>query len=196
MEDSRVTYVKPRKRLWAELAEKIRKGIVPISEDRAEFMAVYNHYKTGIYRFCCKMLNDGEEAKDVVQDVFVRFFQSAIRFDGELPAKVWLYKSARNKCLNLIRDKGKLRNMVGDGDEIPELLSSDPEYSDSPQMLNKLMGDLPTDYREVLIMREWNELSYAEIAEALDTTVSAVKSRLFKARKLASESYKKLYGDV
>ncbi len=159
-------------------------------------MAVYNHHKTGIYRFCCKMLNDTEEAKDVVQEVFTRFFQSPIPFDAGLPVKVWLYRSARNRCLNLIRDRGKLRNMGGDGDEIPELLSSDPEFSDSPQMLRRLLDNLPTDYREVLVMREWNELSYVEIAEALDATVSAVKSRLFKARKMASEIYKKLYGDV
>ncbi|MCL4539364.1 MAG: RNA polymerase sigma factor [Bacteroidetes bacterium] len=169
---------------------------MPISEDRAEFMAAYNHHKTGVYRFCCRMLNDREGAKDVVQDVFIKFFQNVNRFDGETSVKVWLYKSARNKCLNMIRDRGKIRNLGGDGDELQELLSSDPEYSDSPQMLRKLLDDLPADYREVLVMREWNGLSYAEIAEALDTTVSAVKSRLFKARKMASEIYKKLYGDV
>ncbi len=159
-------------------------------------MAAYNHHKTGVYRFCCRMLNDTDEAKDVVQEVFIKFFQNVNRFDGEMPIKVWLYKSARNKCLNMIRDRGKIRNVGGDGDELQELLSSDPEYNDSRQMLERLLADLPVDYREVLIMREWNELSYVEIAEALDTTVPAVKSRLFKARKLASEVYKKLYGDV
>ncbi len=81
------------------------------------------------------MLNDGDEAKDVVQEVFIRFFESPARFDGEIRV------------------------------------------------------------REILILREWEELSYEEIAQALDTTVSAVKSKLFKARRQAAAIYKKLYGD-
>jgi len=55
-----------------------------------------------------------------------------------------------------------------------------------------LIGD---EYREILILREWNGLSYADIAEVLNTTIPAVKSKLFKARKKLTEIYKKLYGD-
>lgn len=58
-----------------------------------------------------------------------------------------------------------------------------------------MLENLPIEYREVLIFREWNDLNYEEIAEALETTVSTVKSRLFKARKKAGEIYKRLYGD-
>lgn len=75
-------------------------------ENGGEFEAVYNRHKTAIYNFCRRMLNDGDEAKDVVQEVFVKFFQSTARFDGEVSVKVWLFRSARNRCLNMIRDKG------------------------------------------------------------------------------------------
>lgn len=169
---------------------------VPISENRAEFAAVYNRYKTDIHRFCCKMLNDSDEAKDVVQEVFLKFFESTVELDGDARVRVWLFKSARNKCLNRIRDRAKISNIGDGGDDLPEMSSSDPELSDSSRLIEAFFEDLPLDYREVLIMREWNELSYAEIAEALDTTVSAVKSKLFKARRKASEVYEKLYGDL
>lgn len=176
-------------------SENLKRERVPDSEDNAAFAAVYNRYKTGIYRFCCKMLVDHDEAKDVLQEVFLKFFESPAHFDGDMFVKVWLFKSARNKCLNRIRDKEKLSNIGDGGEDIPELAASDPEFNDSSRLLETLFENLPIDYREVLIMREWDELSYAEIAEALDTTVSTVKSKLFKARKKASEIYRKLYGD-
>ncbi|MCL5020266.1 MAG: RNA polymerase sigma factor [Bacteroidetes bacterium] len=164
-------------------------------EKIGEFEAVYNRHKAGIYNFCRRMLNDGDDAKDVVQEVFMKFFQSPASFDGEMPVKVWLYRSARNRCLNIIRDNGKLSRMVENEDQIPGTNSPDADIHDESTMIGRVLERLPADYREILILREWDDLSYEEIARALDTTVSAVKSKLFKARKQAGAFYKKLSGD-
>ncbi len=167
---------------------------MPKSEDGRSFTEIYNRHKTGIYHFCRRMLADGDEAKDVVQEVFVKFFENRVILEGDTQIKVWLFKSARNRCLNYIRDKGKLSN-IGDGEEPVDSSTIVPESGDSATIVAKLLDNLPSDYREILIMREWSELSYEEIAETLDTTVSAVKSRLFKARKKALEIYERFFGD-
>ncbi len=160
-----------------------------------EFTEFYNQYKAGVYRFCCRILNRPEDANDVVQDVFIKLYEQGVRFNGESSVKVWLYKSARNKCLNVIRDRSKLTNLGSDDDKTiaTDIVSSD--YDDSAAMVTRLLDQLAVEYREVLILREWNDLNYEEIAAALETTVPAVKSRLFKARKKAGEIYRKLYGD-
>lgn len=165
------------------------------TEKGGEFEAVYNRHKAAIYNFCRRMLSDGDEAKDVVQDVFMRFFQSPASFDGETSVKVWLFRSARNRCLNIIRDKEKLSHVGQNEDEFPETNSEDPNRREASKMVGRVLDRLPADYKEILILREWDDLSYDEIARTLDTTVSAVKSKLFKARKQAGAIYKKLYGD-
>ncbi len=164
-------------------------------EMKSDFEAVYSRHKAGIYNFCCRVLNDVDEAKDVVQEVFLRFFESPVRFDGELPVKVWLFRSARNRCLNVIRDKGKFSNIGYESDSVPVTEAVDPDMHDAPVVVESLLVRMSIDYREILILREWNEMSYDEIAQALDITVPAVKSKLFKARKQAAAIYRKLYGD-
>lgn len=141
------------------------------------------------------MVADGDAAKDIVEEVFIKLFENHGKLDGGTPTKVWLFKSARNKCLNYIRDRGKLSNIGDGGDEIPGLTVRESETLDSSEIIVKIFDNLPTDYREVLVMREWSELTYDEIARALDTTVPSVKSKLFKARKKAAEIYERFYGE-
>ena len=173
----------------------IIEGVVSDLEKIGEFEAVYNRHKAGIYNFCSRMLNDGDEAKDVVQEVFMKFFQSPASFDGDMSLKVWLYRSARNRCLNIIRDNGKLSRIVENDVQIPGTNSADAGLHDESAMIGRVLESLAADYREILILREWDDLTYEEIARTLDTTVSAVKSKLFKARKRAGEVYRKLFGD-
>lgn len=163
------------------------------TEDDGGFERVYNRHKVNVYNFCRRMLGDPDEAKDVVQEVFMRYFENVSAFDGEASAKVWLFKSARNRCLNVIRDKGKLSSPANGGDEFAGAgLEGSDEDAD---IVRSLLDSMNADYREILILREWDQLSYDEIAGTLDTTVSAVKSKLFKARKQAASIYRRLYGE-
>lgn len=164
-------------------------------ENDRQFEVVYNRHKAGVYNFCLRMLNNSDEAKDVVQEVFMRLFESPAKFDGEQCVKVWLFKSARNRCLNVIRDNARLSNADNDDDKFMGNAAGDPDYRDAQDIVRNLLYEMSADYREVLILREWDELSYEEIGCTLEITVSAVKARLFKARKQAAAVYKKLYGD-
>ena len=159
------------------------------SGDDLAFVSIYNHYKTGIYSFCLKMLMSRDLALDAVQDTFVRVYENRDRLMNTGAFKSWLYTIARNQCLNRIR---KLKREVP-LDEACELRSDQSpigelEKSERIEFVNRYLAALSPSYREVIVLREFQNMSYEEIGAITRSTISAVKSRLFKARrKLANE---------
>lgn len=155
------------------------------SGDEFAFVSLYNRYKGPVYAFCVKMLSDREVAADVMQDTFLRLYEHRDRLMKTSSFRSWLFTIARNQCLNTIR---RDRRMVGMGDQISEIaVDTTPvqhmEKSERIELVSDFLMKLNPDYREVLILREYQNLSYEEIAAVTRSTVSAVKSRLFKARR-------------
>lgn len=155
------------------------------SGDEFAFVSLYNRYKGPVYAFCVKMLHDREVAADVMQDTFLRLYENRDRLLKTSSFKSWLFTIARNQCLNTMR---RDKRMVGYGEGIEDVPGeSTPvsrlEKSERIAMVSDCLMRLKPDYREVLILREYQNLSYEEIAAVTRSTVSAVKSRLFKARR-------------
>ncbi|MFT4603632.1 MAG: RNA polymerase sigma-70 factor (ECF subfamily) [Rhodothermales bacterium] len=153
--------------------------------DEFAFVSLYNRYKGPVYAFCVKMLADREVAADVMQDTFLRLYENRDRLLKSSSFKSWLFTIARNQCLNTMR---RDKRMVGYGDGIEDVPGdstpgSKLEKSERIAMVSECLMRLKPDYREVLILREYQNLSYDEIAAVTRSTVSAVKSRLFKARR-------------
>ncbi len=161
-----------------ELVDAFRAG------DEFAFVVLYNRYKGAIYSYCAKLLLDREAAQDVTQEVFLRAYEHRDRFLAGEAFRAWLYTVARNRCLNLLRTTG--RDVPFDEETAapgPGTPFSDLDRSERVGLVDRGLGALPADYREVIVLREYEDLSYDEIAEATHSTVSAVKSRLFKARR-------------
>lgn len=153
--------------------------------DDLAFVSIYNYHKMGIYSFCLKMLTDRDLALDVMQDTFMRVYENRDRLLNTAAFKSWLYTIARNQCLNRLRNRQR---------EIPlaaaierhsdhETPVSRMEKKERIELVNRFLGTLSPSYREVIILREYQNLSYEEIAAVTRSTLSAVKSRLFKARR-------------
>jgi RNA polymerase sigma-70 factor, ECF subfamily len=158
--------------------------------DEFAFVSLYNRYKGPVYAFCVKMLDDREVARDVMQETFLRVYENRDRLANTTAFKSWVFTIARNQCLNQIR-KGRWQVPLGDEGEVPhprgDTPVSDLEKSERVALVTHHMNQLKADYREVLVLREYQNMSYEEIAAVTRSTISAVKSRLFKARrKLAS----------
>jgi len=138
------------------------------------------------------MLMDRDQALDVMQDTFMRVYENRDRLLNTAAFKSWLYTIARNQCLNRIRD----RNREVPLDESDELRSEVDmpinrlEKSERIELVNRFLRSLHPHYREVIVLREYQNLSYAEIAAVTRSTVSAVKSRLFKARRKLARAMK------
>ncbi|MDX1547840.1 MAG: RNA polymerase sigma factor [Rhodothermales bacterium] len=160
--------------------------------DDFAFVSLYNRYKGPIYAYCVKMLLDQDLAQDVMQETFLRIYENRDRLLNTRSFKAWAFTIARNQCLNQFR-RSHRQVQLDDVGPLPDTEDGPPtslaalEKSEQIALVNAFLGRLKPDYREVLILREYQNLSYEEIAAVTRSTISAVKSRLFKARrKLAS----------
>ncbi len=177
-----------RKDDW-EIVERIRNG------DESAFDEIYEKFKLPLYRFCLRMISDEESALDIVQDVFLKLYENINSVETISSLSSLLFKMARNRCLNFLHDKKVKIEIEQVEINFESEIEKEFEIKEARENLQKVLNMLDDDYREILILREWNGFSYDEIASILGTTVPAVKSKLFKARKKLTEIYKKLYGD-
>ncbi len=152
--------------------------------DEFAFVSLYNRYKGPVYAFCVKMLLDRTQAQDVMQETFLRIYENRDRLMKSSSFKAWLFTIARNQCLNQLRRASKQVPLdEGVAQVFPDGPVSRLEKSEQVEMVNYYLAQLKPDYREVIILREYQNLSYEEIAAVTRSTLSAVKSRLFKARR-------------
>ena len=157
--------------------------------DELAFVALYNRHKGAVFAFCAKMLLDRAAAQDVMQETFVRVYENRERLLVASSFKAWVFTIARNQCLNALRRAGRHEpldpeTLAGPSAETP---FGDLLKSEQVALVNRFLQALSPEYREVIVLREYQNLSYEEIAAVTRSTVSAVKSRLFKARRKLGE---------
>lgn len=137
----------------------------------------------------------GLDVDDLTQDTFLKAYRNLNQFRGDSSLYTWIYKIARNVCLDALRRK-KFRNRFHfdwfqkdhSGTDFPDPHHYDePENNDLKYWIDKAMAKLPEDFRSILVFREIQDLSYEEIAIILEIPEGTVKSRLFKARRLMRE---------
>lgn len=156
-----------------------------------------------IYAFGMKFCGEREDAKDVLQDTLIQAYRSLRDLDNPSAMTSWLYRVAANACL-MKRRKGKfeperelsledLMPKPGEsvGTEIPDptaMPHDDAVRAETAAAVRKAIGDLPPSYRIVLVMRDMEQLTTNEVAQALGLEVSAVKMRLHRARLMVRKS--------
>jgi len=135
--------------------------------DEFAFVGIYNRFKGPVYSFCYKMLLDSDAAEDVMQETFLRIYENRDRLLKTSAFKSWLFTIARNQCLNSIRRSGKHISLSGEGQEIISFHDTpivDMEKSEQIRIVTAFLESLKPDYREVIILREYQNLTYEEIA--------------------------------
>src|SRR5215218_5532598 len=158
--------------------------------DERAFEVLFERYNARLLGFCQHMLTSREDAEDVLQEVFVAAHNAILADGRDLNVRPWLYRIARNRCLN------HLRKPVADGQDTMDVHPHENGASTAERVQNReefrrLVSDvqtLPETQRTALLLREVDAMSYEEIAEAMDTTVPAVKSLLVRARITLAES--------
>jgi RNA polymerase sigma-70 factor, ECF subfamily len=168
----------------------------------AAFEDLVNAYKQKAYYVALGFVGNHEDALDLSQDAFVKAFKAIKTFDLNSPFFPWFYKIIKNHCLNYIKKNQRVRN-----DSLEELEEEtfaqfedtnrpDPRdsYADSEtrHLLWRAIDRLKPDFREIIIMKHFHNLSYKEIAEALDIPIGTVMSRLFNARQELRELMKEI----
>ena len=156
--------------------------------DQAAFANLVEAYQGPIYNLAYRMLGNGVEAEDAAQETFIRAYRRLDSYDPSFKFSSWILSIASHYCIDRLRRRRHAMvsmeeiqhwRWVPDNKPRPEEVTSRAEMSDD---IRELMAALPPHYRLVLVLRYWQEYSYQEIAEITDSTESAVKSRLHRAR--------------
>jgi RNA polymerase sigma factor (sigma-70 family) len=154
------------------------------------FEALVQRYQPRLLAFCRHMLGSQEDAEDVLQEVFAASFNAICADDRPINARPWLYRIARNRCLN------HLRRPQPAGQDSMDVFERDGGTTTADTVHKReefrhIVADvqeLPETQRTALLLREIDALSYEQIAEAMDTTVPSVKSLLVRARVALAEA--------
>jgi RNA polymerase sigma-70 factor (ECF subfamily) len=171
--------------------EKLKAG------DPQAFDQLVNRYSADIYALLVRLTEDQEEAQDLTQETFLRALRNIKNFRGEADIKTWLFRIAINESRNRHRWwKRRRRDMtvsleaesetLGLSERIPSPGSENPEAAainhELGEALQKALRELPQNFREVVILRDVEGLTYEEIAAALKTNVGTIKSRIARGR--------------
>jgi RNA polymerase sigma-70 factor (ECF subfamily) len=156
------------------------------------FTNLVEAYQKHVYNLCYRMLGEPESAEDAAQETFLRAYQHLHRYDRKRPFATWLLSIAAHYCIDLLRRrKFSITSIDQDEDEggveLPDPDVPNPEsemiHSEQREQMQGLLKKLDAVDRAAIVMRYWHDCSEAEIAETLHLTVSAVKSRLHRARR-------------
>jgi RNA polymerase sigma-70 factor, ECF subfamily len=160
------------------LMERLQHG------DEGAFKVLYERYSNPIFIYCLRMMNDRDAAKDVLQDVFIRLHLRRENYEPGTNFGGWIHTIARNLCLNARRDNRMHASFDEKSYETGADGGSDVALRDR---LASEIARLPELYREALILREYEDHSYDEIAGIIGAPMSTVKFRIFKAREMLRE---------
>src|SRR4029078_10649892 len=147
--------------------------------------ALYEEYANQIFRYCLHQLGSREEAEDAVQSTFLNAFRGIKR--GVVPEleSAWLFKIAHNVCLSRRRSswrRGRIESPA-DFEVVEELTAAPARRSDELIGFRDVREQMPESQRRAILLREWQGLSYREIAVELELSQAAVETLIFRARR-------------
>ena len=146
------------------------------------FEELVRRYQTSIYRVALRMLGSRADAQDAVQETFVRAWRALPRFRHDSAISTWLYRIVTRRALDRIAS----RRSTGTLNEVEVEAGPDPaqaaEHQERLRAIRRAMARLPPDQRAALVLREFEGLSYQEVAQVLGASVPAIKTRIHRAR--------------
>ena len=162
-----------------ELLAAFREG------DEQGFVSLYRRRHLEIYRYILRFVHgDEDEASDLFQDTFIKIHEHAATLRNGENVRSWMYAIARNNCLNHIKRNRRQvpldaqHEQIADGEAPDELLHRGAMHGE----LDLAIQELPDNQREAILLREFEGLSYAEIAEATNTNIGIIRQRLWRAK--------------
>lgn len=159
------------------------------------FEVLVSEYEKNVYNLALRMTGNEEDAADMSQEAFIKAYNALGNFRGDSKFSVWLYRIVTNVCLDFLRKRSRRPtvSLSMEGDDGEDLQFDIPDETQSPehlleqrmtkQAVEQGLEQLPEDYRQILLLREIQGLSYDEISLSLGIEVGTVKSRIFRARK-------------
>lgn len=164
-----------------------------VSENPDAFGEIVKRWERKIFALCFGMLRREDEAKDATQEAFIAAYKNLSRFRGEAKVSSWLHRIAVNQCLTRKRrEKTRSENFFDDSESAEEKVFEAPSHLSPSKLAEKdermkavrqAVQSLPAELKQVVIMKEFEEMTFQEISDAMEMPLSTVKSRLYTALK-------------
>jgi RNA polymerase sigma-70 factor (ECF subfamily) len=174
-----------QERAWIEQA---------LRGDRKAFGQLVRAYERPVYNLTYRMLGDSAEAEDAAQETFLRAYSKLATYQPGRKFVNWLLSIASHHCIDRLRRKSRAPQLSLEEPLPPKWLESDaprPEQvvgkKQERERVRQVLDTLPPDYRAAVVLRYWYGMSYREIASTMETTESAIKSRLHRARRMMAQ---------
>ncbi len=169
----------------AQNAEDIALVEEAIQGSRRAQREIVKRYQGPIFAYIYRWMHNRADAEDLTQDVFIKMFNKLETYSRQSSFRAWLYRIARNRTIDHLRRK-RLQTVDIENVTIEDKQNPEEEYDKAEQknLLEKAISSLPELYREVLLLRHRDELSYEEITDATDLPLGTVKARLHRGRTL------------
>ena len=174
------------------LVNLVKKG------DKKAYNALVLKYQDRLVFSVYKFLKDYELAQDIAQEAFIKAYRSIDKFRGDSQFYTWIYRIAINTAKNVLSTKARASE-VYDNDKTDQLLSESAITSENPEnilqadqlrsTINNALQSLPEDIRVTLSLREYDGLSYEEIAGVLKCPIGTVRSRIHKGREMLDKTF-------
>ena len=172
--------------------------------DRAAFTELVEKYKQPVMNFVYRSLRDQNEAEDLAQNVFLQVYKSRARYERTAKFTTWLFTIARNLCLNEIRRRSRhpaesIEETHTENEDQPARQYEDKKnflptenvlHGELAGKIEEALAELPENQRTAILLCRQDELSYEEIAEVLDCSLSATKSLIHRGRETLKEKLK------
>ncbi|HET6347474.1 MAG TPA: RNA polymerase sigma factor [Candidatus Krumholzibacteria bacterium] len=164
-----------------ELIQRWKRG------DKRAFETLVRRHMTDAFYVAYGFVGNAEDARDLSQEAFVKAYQARARFDETRPFYPWLYRILKNHCLNFVT-RGRRHISLDDENEHREIASNAAspletmEERETCRLVRAALDRLSEDHREIIVLKNFQEHSYREIADILGIPIGTVMSRLFYAR--------------
>ncbi len=162
--------------------------------DSNAFGQLVETYQTPVYNLAYRMLGNRAEAEEAAQEAFLRAYTKLDSYDPQRKFSTWLLSITSHYCIDRLRRR-RMDLISLENEMLPRRALTSPQPGPETRTLENerqtevqaLLENLPPDYRAAVVLFYWYDLSYQEIAKTTDSTVSAIKSRLFRARRMLAE---------
>ena len=166
---------------------------IAVSENPEAFGEIVNRWERKIFALCYGMLNREDEARDAVQETFISAYRNLTTFRGDAKVSSWLHRIAVNQCLTKKRREKTRSETFLDEEKneeekffvapINQSPSNSFEKDEKMRAVRQAINSLPTELKQIVLMKEFEEMTFQEISDALELPLSTVKSRLYTALK-------------
>ncbi len=155
------------------------------SGNREAFDVIVERHRRAVYLVCYRFVNNHEDASDLAQDVFVRAWRGLKNFKGQAALSTWLYRIAVNVCLNKVSAAAPMGEPIESTEHLEDARIEGAQHAmirgERAVVVRKAIASLPKKQRATLILRTYHEMSHQQIADALGSSVGAVKANFFHA---------------